>query len=118
LDTLKTVSPEQVIAPTAYLFHRAVCEHALLLQKDAGRTLGRLLDDAVDAPERYKTLAALMLLDMQTWKDKDLGAVARKMDNSERRLQLARGGPPTQEIQKDILRRPHELIQEEEDPAT
>src|SRR5262249_6714198 len=73
LDTLKAISPEQVVDPAAYLFHRAVCEHALLLQKEAGRTLGRLLDDAVDAPERYKTLAALMLLDMQTWKDKDLG---------------------------------------------
>jgi hypothetical protein len=54
---------------------------------------------------------------MQTWKDKDLGAVARKMDNSERRLQLARGGPQTQEIQKDILRRLDELIKEKENQA-
>src|SRR5262249_38725788 len=97
LDTLKAVQVEQVVDPIAYLFHRSVCEHSLLLQKEAVRTISRLLEDAVDAPDRYKTLAALMLLDMQTWKDKDLGAVARKMDNSERRLQLARGGPQTQE---------------------
>jgi hypothetical protein len=117
LDTLKVIKAEQVVDPIAYLFHRSVCEHALLLQKEATRTISRLLDDAIDAPERYKTLAALMLLDMQTWKDKDLGAVARKMDNSERRLQLARGGPQTQEIQKDILRRLDELIKEKENQA-
>jgi hypothetical protein len=41
-----------------------------------------------------------MLLDMQTWKDKDLGTIARKMGNIERRLDLARGGPQTQKLQK------------------
>ena len=58
-----------------------------------------------------------MLLDMQTWKDKDLGAVARKMDNIERRLDLARGGPQTQKLQREVVARLDELIKELENKA-
>jgi hypothetical protein len=112
LATLKTIQPDQVADPAAYLFHRAVAEHALLKKDEASKSLGRLLDEVNDVPERYKTVGALMLLDMLTWKEKDLNWVARKMDNSGRRLQLARGGPVTQKIQKDIVNRLDELIKE------
>jgi hypothetical protein len=117
LETLKLFQPEQVVAPTSYLFHRAVCEHALLLKTEAARTIARLLEDALGSPDRYKTVSALMLLDMQTWKEKDLGAVARKMKISERRLDLARGGPQTQKIHKEIEARLRELIKELENKA-
>jgi len=117
LAILKMTRPELVVDPAAYLFHRAVSEHALLQRAEAGRSITRLLEDAVDAPERYKTVGALMLLDMQTWKDKDLGAVARKMDNVERRLELARGGPQTQRLQKEVVARLDELIKELENKA-
>src|SRR4051812_29832427 len=71
LDTLKLFNPEQVVDPAAYLFHRAVCEHAMLRKPEATKSIMRLLHEAVNlAPERYKTVAALMLVDMQTWKDK------------------------------------------------
>jgi hypothetical protein len=51
-----------------------------------------------------------MLLDMHTWKDKDLGDIARKMDNIERRLDIARGGPETRRQQREVLNRLDELI--------
>jgi len=117
LDTLKIFSAEQVVDPNVYLFHRAVSEHALLMKADATKTISRLVFDSVDSPERYKTVSALMLLDMQTWKEKDLGAIARKMNDVERRLELARGGPQTQKIQKDIIARLDELIKEKENQA-
>jgi hypothetical protein len=117
LEVLKTTDPAQVVDPAAYLFHRAVCEHSLLKKDLAERTIDRLLQDAVDAPERYKTVAALMMLDMRTWKSKDLAEVARKMDNVERRLELARGGPVTQGMQKDIVLRLDELIKKLENKA-
>jgi hypothetical protein len=117
LDVLKTVRPEQVVDPSAYLFHRSVAEHALLNKNEATVTITRLLDDGIGSPERYKTVSALMLLDMQTWKDKDLGAIARKMENIERRLDLARGGPQTQKLQKDVVARLDELIKELENKA-
>jgi hypothetical protein len=110
LTVLKGVRPEDVVDPATYFFHRAVAEHALVHKDDARRSINRLLDDVADAPERYKTVAALMLMDMLTWKDKDLDAVARLMDNAGRRLALARGGPVTQKIQKDIVNRLNELI--------
>jgi hypothetical protein len=117
LEVLKLFRPEQVVDPSGYLFHRAVCEHALLERDQAGRTISRLLTEALDSPERYKTVSALMLLDMQTWKEKDLGAVARKMGNIERRLDLVRGGPVTQKLQKDVIARLDELIKELENKA-
>ena len=70
------------------------------------------LDDAVDVPDRYKMVAVLIALDMQSWREKDLGEIARKMDNIERRLELARGGPQTQKIQKEVVARLDELIKQ------
>jgi len=112
LEALRVARVEQVVDPSAYLFHRAVAEHAMLLKKEANDSIVQLLDDVVDAPERYKMVAALMHFDMLTWRDKDLGWIARKMDNIERRLELARGGPQTQKMQKEVVARLDEIIKE------
>jgi polyhydroxyalkanoate synthesis regulator phasin len=111
LDTLKQFGADQVADPSAYLFHRAVCEHALQRKADATKSITRLLDEgAAISPDRYKIVATLMLLDMHTWKDKDLGDIARKMENIERRLEIARGGPETQRQQREVLNRLDEII--------
>lgn len=112
LDTLRLFQPEQVVDPAAYLFHRAVSEHALLMKPEATKTIERIIDDAPFSPDRYKTVSMLMLLDMHAWKEKDLQSIARKMENVERRLELARGGPKTQKLQKEIVARLDELIKE------
>jgi hypothetical protein len=117
LQALETVRAEDVADPATYLFYRAVCEHGLLQKQQASQTINRLLDDVAASPERYKTVSLLMLLDMETWKDKDLGEVARKMENVERRLDLARGGPETQRQQKEIVRRLDEIIKKLENDA-
>ncbi len=112
LEMLKLFKPDQVVDPGTYLFHRAVAEHGLLKKVEANDTIARLLDDVPSAPERYKVVAALMHFDMVSWQDKDLAAIARKMDNVQRRLELARGGKKTQKIQKEILDRLDEIIKE------
>jgi hypothetical protein len=112
LETFATVRPEDVVDPSTYLFHKAVCEHALMLKDRADQSIDRLLVDAVDAPERYRMVAALMHFDMVTWQEKDLGWIARKMDNIQRRLDLKRGGRDTQKIQKEVLVRLDEMIKE------
>ena len=118
LDALKVVKVEQTADPAAYLFHRAVAEHGLVLKEDAHRSIVRLLEDAADAPDRYRMLSVLMALDMQSWKnEKDLGWIARKMDNIERRLELNRGGPQTQKIQKEVVARLDEIIKQLENQA-
>jgi hypothetical protein len=117
LEALKLVKPESVVDPAAYLFHRAVAEHSMSLREDATHTIIRLLDDAAEVPERYKTVAVLMAFDMQAWREKDLSDIARKMDNIERRLELARGGPKTQKMQKDVVARLDEIIKQLENQA-
>ena len=114
LEVFDAVKPEQVVDPATLLFHKAVAEHSLTRSREATNTIMRLLDDVSDAPERYKMVAALMALDMVAWKDKDLGSIARKMDNIERRLDLSRGGPKTQKLQKEVVARLDELIKEME----
>lgn len=114
LEALRAAVPEQVVDPAAFYFHKAVAEHAMVQKKDAVYSIARLLDDVSDTPERYKMVATLMYFDMQNWKDeeKDLANIARLMDNVERRLDLSRGGPKTQEIQKKVVFRLDELIKE------
>ena len=112
LETLKLFKVEQVADPSSFLFFRAVAEHGLMLKKDANETIVRLLDDVPSAPERYKVVAALMHFDMVSWQAKDLPAIARKMDNIQRRLDLARGGKKTQKLQKEVVARLDEIIKE------
>jgi hypothetical protein len=117
LEALDAVKPEQVADPATFLFHKAVAEHSLMKRSQAVQTIVRLLDDVADAPERYKMVSALMVVDMANWQDKDLGSIARKMDNVERRLDLSRGGPKTQKLQKEIIARLDELIKERENQS-
>lgn len=117
LGALKLVKVDQVVDPGAFYFHKAVVEHGTLHKADATKSIAQLLDNVPDAPERYKMVAALMFLDMQEWKEKDLGDIGRKMSNIERRLELARGGPQTQKLQKEVVLRLDELIKKLENQA-
>jgi len=112
LEALALVKPEDTVDPSAYLFHKAVCEHALMLKDRADSSIDRLLVDATDAPERYRMVAALMHFDMLTWQDRDLGWVARKMGVIRDRLEIERAGKETQRIQKEVLVRLDEMIKE------
>jgi hypothetical protein len=118
LAVLDLFKADQVVDPASYLFNRAVSEYSLLKKDEANRTIRSLLDEAgTFAPERYKAVAMLMQLDMVAWKTKDLDDIARKMKDVERRLDLARGGPQTQEKQKEILARLDEIIKKLENQA-
>jgi hypothetical protein len=112
LESLAVVKPDDAVDPAAFFFHKAVCEHALMLKDNATGSIDRLLVDVHDVPERYRIIAALMHWDMATWQEKDLGWLARKMDNIQRRLDLKRGGRNTQRLQKEVLVRLDEMIKE------
>jgi hypothetical protein len=103
LETLRAIRPEQVVDPASYYFFRAVAENRLLLKEEGLQSVDRLLNSVADVPERYTVLAGLMKQEMQGWKDKDLGYVARRMEEVEGRLDIARGGPKTQAKQKEII---------------
>ncbi|MHC4875701.1 MAG: hypothetical protein ACYTGL_04330 [Planctomycetota bacterium] len=104
------VEPTQLIDPAGYYFHRAVCEHRLL-KKDAGLiSIKTLLHDTADVPVRYSSIAELMETDLQKLKEKSLDEIQRLMSDVERRLDHARGGEKTQEVEKTIIERLDELI--------
>ena len=112
LEALTLVTTEEAIDPSALFFHKAVCEYQLMLKDKAEASIDRLLVDVNDSPERYRNVAALMHFDMMTWQEKDLGWIARKMGNIQRRLDLKRGGQKTQKEQKEVLVRLDEMIKE------
>jgi hypothetical protein len=112
IEVLRAVKPEQTVDPASYFFTKAVAEFTLMMKKDAGDSVIRLLDDVADAPERYRMVAALMHLDMMTWQDKDLGWISRKMNVVKDRLEINRGGKKTQKIEREILVRLDEIIKE------
>lgn len=116
LDAMKGIAVEQLVDPSSYYFYKAVAEHALIQRAAATYSIARLLDDVTDAPDRYRTVATLMFFDIQSWPkdEKDLVNIEKLMDNSGRRLDLARGGPKTQEIQEKIVFQLDELIKEKE----
>jgi hypothetical protein len=121
LETLKLFKVDQVVDPASYLFFKSVAEHGLMLKKDANETIAKLLDDVPTAPERYRMVAALMHFDMVSWQDSNvldkLANIGRKMDNIQRRLDLARGGQKTQKQQKEVVARLDEIIKELENQA-
>jgi len=112
LEALTVVRPEEAVDPAALFFNKAVCEYQLMLKDNAEATIDRLLVDVSDSPERYRMVGALMHFDMLTWQEKDLGWIARKMGNIQRRLDLKRGGQKTQKQQKEVLVRLDEMIKE------
>jgi hypothetical protein len=119
LLAVKEAKTEDMVDPSAFLFFKSVAEHSIAgYQKarkiDAVASLVRLLDDVTDAPDRYKMVATLMFFDLQNWSkdEKDLSNIGKLMDSSGRRLDLARGGQTTQDIQKRILFRLDEKIKE------
>ena len=114
LEALNGGVVEKAVDPAAFLFYKAVCEHATIQKNAAIRSILRLLDEVADAPDRYKLVAALMFFELQNWSPdpKDLANIERLMDNSGRRLELARAGEKTQDIQRKIIFRLDELIKE------
>jgi hypothetical protein len=114
VEALKGLSPEAAVDPASFYFFKAVSEHATMKKEAAVTSIVKLMDDVADSPARYSMVAALMYFDMQNWASdpKDLSNIEKLMDNSGRRLDLARGGERTQDIQKKIVFRLDELIKE------
>ncbi|MCS7016148.1 MAG: hypothetical protein NZM42_08550 [Gemmatales bacterium] len=115
LDVLKLIRPEQVIDPGAYYFFRAVAEHKTLHRDDTLRSIDRMFGQVEGVPERYFVLASLLKYDLQSWDGrKNLDYIARRMDEISGRLDNARGGPKTQDKQKEILDLLKKMIDEME----
>lgn len=115
LDQTTGLEPADVVDPASLLFYRGVACH-WLLQKEAGiKTLDRLLHDVLDPPARYRSLAALMRLDLQSLDDKTLDHIARRMDDIQRHLELGRAGQKVVKIEDGVIESLDKLIKEMEE---
>jgi hypothetical protein len=102
-EVIKVLRPEQCVDPASYYFYKAVCENKLRMKTAGLQSIHRLLTSVPNAPERYSVVAQLMQQEMQRWKDDGLDDIARRMDEISGRLDNARGGPKTQEKQKEVI---------------
>lgn len=102
-EVLKVLRPEQMVDPASYYFYKAVCENKLRMKADGLTSIHRLLNSVPNSPERYTVVAQMMKDEMDQWQDEDLGDIARRMDEITGRLDNARGGPKTQEKQKEVI---------------
>jgi hypothetical protein len=111
LRVLKSVDPKTVADPATHLFFTSVCQHQLLMQKEGLATLAKLLKNTKSVPVSYTSVAGLMQYDLQQFRDKSLKTISLKMRDSERRLDLARGGQRVQQVQGEIIADLDELIE-------
>jgi hypothetical protein len=116
LEVLRAIQPEHTADPAAYYFFRCIAEHKTLHRTETLRSADRLLQERDQVPERYFVLAALLKYDLEGWNgQKNLDYVARRMEEIAGRLDNARGGPKTQEKQKEILDLLAKMVKDLED---
>jgi hypothetical protein len=110
LDVYEDIKLTEVVDPAGALFHKAVCEHSLLMKTDGLKTIASLLHNTEDVPTRYATVATLMQFDLEALREKTLDEVARKMSDVGRELDLARTGPRVQKTEDEIVATLDEII--------
>lgn len=109
---LAALDPRTAIDPVVLLFHRAACAHWLLDTEAALESLDRLLERADEIPVRYERLARLMRQDIAGLDDEEsLAHIARRMRDITRRLDLARAGPATRQVQDGVVESLDRLIE-------
>lgn len=112
LAVLSELNPRSVADPATCLFFKAVCEHQLLKKKDGLATLATLLKSTEQVPVSYSNVATLMEFELKGIRNGvSLTKVSLKMRDSERRLDLARGGQRVQKLQNEIIADLDELIE-------
>jgi hypothetical protein len=116
LQVLKMFPAERTVDPFTHYFYSAY-SNMETMQKDAAlKNIDNLLDSFTQPPRRYMVLAHMMKADMENWKDgENLEYVGRLMNDSARRLDLARGGKKTQAEQQEIVDILDRMIKKQED---
>ena len=114
LALFSRIDPTRVVDPATCLFYQAVCQQQLLKKTEGLETLDKLLHRTEGAAESYMRVASLMHDELQALDNRSLDAVSRKMQDSERRLDLGRGGQRVQKVQEEIVEALNEIIKQRE----
>jgi len=111
-DMLEGIKPDDVIDPASLLFYQGVAYHRLLNKERGLEAIGRLLNEVAGSPKRYISLAGLMQGDLQALKDDSLDHISRRMEDVERRLDLAQAGAKVRQIEDSIVESLDKMIEE------
>lgn len=109
---LQELNPADVVDPASLLFFRSVALHKLSVKKEGLEAIALLLDDVADSPQRYVSVAGLMMDDLKALKEDSLDEVSRLMDDVERRLALGRAGTRVRQKEDEIIAKLDKLIEE------
>jgi hypothetical protein len=115
LAQLGGLSAEDVVDPATLFFYQAVVYHRLLNKEQGLQALQSLLEKVDHAPNRYRSIAALMKSDLEGLKDESLDHISRQMDDVRRRLALGRAGKKVRKVEDDVIAALDKLIKEMED---
>jgi hypothetical protein len=118
LEQLGSLKPADVVAPAELLFYQAVSYHRLLNKDEGLKVINQLLDGAEFSPHRYIAIAYLMQADLSAFEKETLDDIARRMEDSERRLRLSRAGEKVKKVQDGVVESLEKMIkkaQEEQD---
>ncbi|MCI0335584.1 MAG: hypothetical protein L0228_20440 [Planctomycetes bacterium] len=109
------LTTDDVVAPDALLFYRAIAYHRLVQPNQADAALTQLLEREDDLPTRYQKLAGLMRQDLAGLEDDSLDHIARRMEDIRRRLAQGRSGEHVQKIENGVIESLDKLIKKAEE---
>jgi hypothetical protein len=108
---------DDVVAPEALLFYRAIAHHQLVQPTQADGALAQLMQRQDDLPARYQKLADLMRHDLTGLQDDSLDHISRRMGDIRRRLSQGRPGERVQTVENGVIESLDKLIKKAEDQA-
>jgi hypothetical protein len=108
---------DDVVAPDALLFYRAVAHHQLVEPTQADMALAQLMQRQDGLPTRYQKLADLMQHDLSGLQDDSLDHISRRMNDIRRRLAQGRAGERVQGVEKRVIESLDKLIKKLEEEA-
>lgn len=114
LAWLRHVDASHLPLPRDADYLRAVASHQLVRLDQAAEHANRIVSEEGDLPRRYRAVAELILRDVAAADPEAAQHLARPMSDIRRRLALGRSGEPAQRLQREVLQRLDELIEEAE----
>ena len=111
LEILNRVSPEGLIDPASLFFYRAACRLHLLQNAEASSDLTLLLKRTVDIPERFRTVAEMMLQQAGP-QPEGIDLVAGLMTDVQRRLDIGRTNEGVQKREEEVVAALDKLLED------
>ena len=111
---LEGLTPEAVADPASLFFYRAICRLRLLKASDASDDLALLLNNTLDVPTRFRTVAELMQAEAAD-NSSGLPEVAKLMSDVQRRLDLGNSNDPVQKREEEVIAALDKLLKQMED---